>query len=271
MGGQLKDQSFIKQLVSNDRQVRDRASKTFLNWLHHHRDEDHITFRKLWKALFYCVWMTDKRPIQEQLADRLAQPITKILSAPTTGEESIYFVSIERYLSGFWHAMIVEWGSIDRHRLDKYYFLMRRMIFYTVQYLESISWDQSATISLCAIISEKVLDPSDKTVPDSLRLFLCQAWIEESHSACKKRIPKRILPYFIQPFLVFISRYDNKAISLKAEQEFYNALTKSTEKFSIKTISELYFEYGSNPDTTSTIRKVLYKRHSSGLNQVPTE
>lgn len=54
---ELKDQNFIKQLVSNDRATRNKASKAFLNWLCQHSNAEFITYRKLWKALFYSMYI----------------------------------------------------------------------------------------------------------------------------------------------------------------------------------------------------------------------
>lgn len=42
------------------------------------QDEDeHL---KLWKSLYYCYWMSDKGPVQQDLADKLAKVMTLSLS-----------------------------------------------------------------------------------------------------------------------------------------------------------------------------------------------
>lgn len=65
-----------------------------------------LNMLKLWKGLFYCMWMSDKRPIQQELAKRIAA----IVLAPKDPKEGI------RFCWGFWRTMAREWHGIDHLR-----------------------------------------------------------------------------------------------------------------------------------------------------------
>ena len=64
---------FGQALASNDKEVRDKAIKSLERYLRKAHDIDELEVRKIWKALFYCFWHSDKPKVQADLAERLAQ------------------------------------------------------------------------------------------------------------------------------------------------------------------------------------------------------
>ena len=71
-GAQLPSSAMGKYFSHPDKKLRDKAVAVFSKWVskqEHLEDEDHV---RIWKALFYCFWMSDKVPVQRELADRLA-------------------------------------------------------------------------------------------------------------------------------------------------------------------------------------------------------
>ena len=60
---------------------------------------------KIWKALFYCMWHSDKRPVQADLAERL----TALIHVMPSNKQPL-FVQV------FWGTMTREWHGIDRLR-----------------------------------------------------------------------------------------------------------------------------------------------------------
>ena len=71
--------------------------------------------RKIWRALFYCFWHSDKPRVQADLAERLAA-----VHAMPSADAAWLFLRV------FWRTMRHEWVRIDRLRLNKFYLLMRR-------------------------------------------------------------------------------------------------------------------------------------------------
>lgn len=67
-------------------------------------------FLRIWKGLFYCMWMSDKPLLQENLAEDLAQ----LLHCFDNIDISIQFFGT------FLQTMSIEWNGIDQWRIDKF-------------------------------------------------------------------------------------------------------------------------------------------------------
>jgi hypothetical protein len=47
-------------------------------WLSKHKNVTEADLMKLWKGLFYCFWMSDKQPIQQELAERMSELVATL-------------------------------------------------------------------------------------------------------------------------------------------------------------------------------------------------
>lgn len=126
-------------------------------------------YLKLWKGLFYCMWMADKPKYQHELAERLAR-LTKSLSlAPkddskeggeegTDEDEPVDLADILPpallYVRAFWETMCREWRGIDRLRLNKYYYLMQQFLKVSFELLESAEFEQEFTCLYFSLLGE---------------------------------------------------------------------------------------------------------------------
>ena len=63
-----RELSFGKKLAAHDKPTRDKAVKRLSKWLKRQDTLSDLDNRKLWKALFYCMWHSDKLLVQEELA-----------------------------------------------------------------------------------------------------------------------------------------------------------------------------------------------------------
>eukprot|EP01098_Paradermamoeba_levis_P002940 TRINITY_DN1391_c0_g1_i1.p1 TRINITY_DN1391_c0_g1~~TRINITY_DN1391_c0_g1_i1.p1 ORF type:complete len:106 (-),score=19.84 TRINITY_DN1391_c0_g1_i1:227-544(-) len=61
-----------QKLTAVDKRTRDKSLKVVANWISKKKDLTEEQLMKLWKALFYSYWMSDKPAIQFELADNLA-------------------------------------------------------------------------------------------------------------------------------------------------------------------------------------------------------
>ncbi|KAJ2039723.1 hypothetical protein GGI08_008157, partial [Coemansia sp. S2] len=84
-----------------------------------------------WKALFYCFWLSDKPLVQQELSWELAN-----LILVCKGGNNVSFVR------AFWETMCREWFDIDKHRIDKYLLLVRRVVFFTFSSMQQSGWDE---------------------------------------------------------------------------------------------------------------------------------
>ncbi|KAI9592757.1 hypothetical protein BDF19DRAFT_339593, partial [Syncephalis fuscata] len=151
-----------------DKKERDRAVKSLRKYLTHRRETEEVELLKLWKGIFYCMWMSDKPLIQQQLCDDLAGLVK--------------FLPVERimpWLSAFWTTMCREWSGVDKHRVDKFYLLMRRYVNSSFQVLQSNQWEPSLVSAYSELLVSGPLGPYDDTVPCAIQLHISDIYIDE--------------------------------------------------------------------------------------------
>uniref|UniRef100_A0A8C6WCM3 Ribosomal RNA processing 1 n=1 Tax=Nannospalax galili TaxID=1026970 RepID=A0A8C6WCM3_NANGA len=105
-----------QRLAGNEQVTRDRAVRKLRKYITARTQQaaggfTHDELLKIWKGLFYCMWMQDKPLLQEELG----RTISQLTHAFQTTEAQHLF------LRAFWQTMIREWVGIDRLRLDKFY------------------------------------------------------------------------------------------------------------------------------------------------------
>lgn len=128
---------FARKLASNEKKIRDRSLKKLKRWIAARSavadgidtskffllskkyfysnfylfsafSEDELM--KLWKGLFYCMWMSDKPLIQEDLAETIGSLIHSVEDRETGFK---FFASSIRTLAR-------DWAGIDTWRMDKF-------------------------------------------------------------------------------------------------------------------------------------------------------
>ena len=112
--GGVREAKFGARLAHTEKHIRDKTVEHLIHFLSKQNDMPEVGMLKIWKGLFYCVWMSDKVPIQNELADTLAKLIHSCKDK----------VAIQ-YFCGFTTTMEREWHGIDRLRMDKFYTLVR--------------------------------------------------------------------------------------------------------------------------------------------------
>ncbi|AEO67230.1 uncharacterized protein THITE_66080 [Thermothielavioides terrestris NRRL 8126] len=111
---------FIKNLASSDRKIRTSALSSLRAFLSARQVASALTpldILKLWKGLFYALWMCDRAIPQQNLCNELA--------------DLIYVLPREAaapWLRGFWATMSREWTGIDVLRMEKFLLLVRRVV-----------------------------------------------------------------------------------------------------------------------------------------------
>jgi ribosomal RNA-processing protein 1 len=66
------DSKFARALGSGEFHTRDLGLKAVSKWLQSQPAVDEGSLLKLWKGLLFCFWHSDKAPVQQDLAQRLA-------------------------------------------------------------------------------------------------------------------------------------------------------------------------------------------------------
>eukprot|EP00466_Bigelowiella_natans_P015203 jgi/Bigna1/33528/e_gw1.2.325.1 len=107
-------------LAHNDKRIRDNTVKKIRRWISKRGEVSHLDLLKIWKGLFYCFWMSDKRPVQAELAQKISRLIDRL-----TPERA------SAYLHATWETLLREWGGIDHLRMDKFMLLQREILYQT--------------------------------------------------------------------------------------------------------------------------------------------
>ena len=91
------------------------------DWLKRFRRAEQGDFLRLWKALWYCMWLSDKPPTQQELAEVLAG-LAREIAARASAAQGM------KYVGAFFTLARMEWMRLDKWRLDKFRSLMRKML-----------------------------------------------------------------------------------------------------------------------------------------------
>ncbi|KAK4959690.1 hypothetical protein LTR66_012973 [Elasticomyces elasticus] len=164
---------FIKQLAANDRPTRDRAVSSLRAYLRRSGAFTPLELLKLWKGLFYCMWMSDRPRTQQRLALDLAELVDVLARENFVG-----------FMRAFWETMGRELAGIDALRMDKFLFLIRRYLFASFRYLARRRWaDADLVDEYLDVLASIPLNPRDMKIPNGLRYHVIDIYIDELDKA----------------------------------------------------------------------------------------
>ncbi|KAM0723239.1 hypothetical protein Q7P37_001439 [Cladosporium fusiforme] len=164
---------FIKQLASSNRTTRDRALSTLRTYLKRNANLSESECLKLWKGLYYTMWMSDKPRNQQQLARDLAA----LLHVLTTRQNFLTFVD------GFWKTMSREWSGIDALRMDKFLYLVRCYVQEGFQYLRKARWEEELVEEYLGVLEATPFEARDVRIPNGLRYHVMDLYVDELDKA----------------------------------------------------------------------------------------
>ncbi|ETN07988.1 hypothetical protein PPTG_12501 [Phytophthora nicotianae INRA-310] len=204
---------FGQHLAHTEKKYRDRALKKLTVYLTKKKEWTELEWDKLWKALFYCMWMSDKRPVQEELSTNLAGLVHRIPNA----ESALEFVH------SFFRTMHREWHGLDGLRLDKFYSLVRKFIRETVVLLRDQDWEEDLVQEFVTILSTEVVSQ----LPNGLRMHLADLYLTEIHNAAGKEVTTEAFMTLLEPFFTLLSsEYDKTVFKRVRELVFDDMLAK---------------------------------------------
>jgi ribosomal RNA-processing protein 1 len=209
---------FAKRLAHQEKKVRDSSLKSLRRWLLRRETLDASDLMKIWKGLFYCFWMSDKVPVQQQLAESLSD----LLLPPLSFERSLLL--FETCL----HTLYREWTAIDQLRMDKFMTLARRFVQKAFMTLQAGGWETSQVEALTdCILESNVLAPNTHT--RGFAFHLMDVFLPELERVCSSSSSPSPLPFsafstLLTPFFHILARSSDKTMVDRCEKEVWNVV-----------------------------------------------
>ncbi|XP_058517230.1 ribosomal RNA processing protein 1 homolog B [Ochotona princeps] len=185
---------FAQRLASNEKGIRDRAVKKLRQYLSVKTQREAGGFSqeellKIWKGLFYCMWMQDQPPLQEELANSISQ----LIHVVNNSEAQHLFIQT------FWRTMNQEWKSIDGPRLDKYCMLTRLVLRQSLEALKRNGWEESQIQLFLDVLVKEILGPEGHS-PEGVRTHFIAMYLDELSKVGGRELMADQNLKFIDPF-----------------------------------------------------------------------
>lgn len=221
----------VRSLACNDLNKRNRQIRKLRKWLQLRArssfpfsEED---FLRIWKGLYYNMWMSDKPLVQEDLAEQLGKLIECFDGDVTTSVN---------FFGAFMKTMCNEWFGIDQWRIDKFMMLVRRMLRYMFRVLKCDGWTKDSIKLFNEHMKLTVL--ADESPAIGLTMHYLDIFFEELAKVSEGNINAEQVGHFVLPFVTYLAEARNaKLVSHCRSQVLNHLLFQSslgreyTEKF----------------------------------------
>ncbi|NXL66702.1 RRP1B protein, partial [Chordeiles acutipennis] len=188
---------------------------------------------KIWKGLFYCMWMQDKPLLQEELADNISQLIHVIQNTEAR----------HLFIQTFWQTMNREWNGLDNLRLDKYYMLMRKILRQSFEVLKRNEWDESLIELFLPLQMKEVMDP-DSNAPIGIKLHFIDIYLDELAKVGAKELTADQNLKFVEPFCKIAAKSKDRCVLHAIATRIFEMIVDQSPY----AIEDLMKELGSNSD-----------------------
>ncbi|KAH0544053.1 hypothetical protein FGG08_001671 [Glutinoglossum americanum] len=203
----MQSAPFIKQLVANDKSTRDKAVASLRTYLSGRRTFTELELLKLWKGLFFCMWMSDRVRTQQRLAADLAALVDVLPS-----ENALPFLRV------FWITIAREWTGIDVLRMDKFLLLVRRYLASSFRYLAKRHWNGAVVEEYMVILSSIPLSTTEMRIPNGLRYHTIDIYVDELDKADTPRSGNLPIDTLLSPLRSLSTDSPTKAVRLKSKE-----------------------------------------------------
>ncbi|XP_058588130.1 ribosomal RNA processing protein 1 homolog B isoform X1 [Neofelis nebulosa] len=185
---------FAQRLASHEKGIRDRAVKKLRQYISVKTQRETGGFSqeellKIWKGLFYCMWVQDEPLLQEELANTISQ----LVHVVNNSEAQHLFIQT------FWQTMNREWKGIDRLCLGKYYMLIRLVLRQSFEVLKRNGWEESRIKLFLDVLMKEILHPESQS-PDGVKFHFIGIYLDELSKVGGRELLADQNLRFIDPF-----------------------------------------------------------------------
>lgn len=252
-----------RTLVDPEKSVRDDGISKFTKYANKLKDVTDLHMLKLWKALYYCLWLTDKDHIQREVSSM----ITKLLHAFKTSELKVLYVKT------FYVTILREWSLVDQYRANKLYVLMRLMLSELFDTIVAADFDTNVVTGYVSALEQNALCKT----PNGVRFHVADIFLEELSKSTNGNISSMNFVALIQPFLSAINNDPDASYKDRVTRRIFTLFLSDYasenkgknegvivfRKVNTKLLQAMVFELASSDgdDVSESARKRLYAIH----------
>ena len=171
-----------RDIAATDEGFRTEATKrlpTFLkesNFYKMDLDTCFIDFRKLWKGTLYGFWLCDGEFKQHEMAELMAG----LIHAVKGSSENPHELPIA-FLRAFFDELFETWPKLDRHRMDKYLMLVRKVMQQAFIFLNKTHHYRSEVVDefIEFILTDGIYNNEDRNIMASLQIHVAELFFLE--------------------------------------------------------------------------------------------
>ncbi|XP_071807033.1 uncharacterized protein [Asterias amurensis] len=215
---------FAQRLAGNFPKARERTVKKLKRWISARSTKQgdvgmEEELLRLWKGLFYCMWMCDKPLVQEELADKIADLIHSF-STP---------LGAINFFDAFLLTMKREWLGIDRLRMDKFFMFIRRCFRQALVVLRNNNWEESVVDRFLEVLCKTPLCGISDASSDGLCYHFIDIYKDElALCAGNELTPEQVLK-LIDPFCVLVTTAHSKTLMKVTLRGFFQEIIDESD------------------------------------------
>merc|ERR1739838_181874 len=216
---------FAQRLSDNDKKIRDRAVKKLRKYLAvkssngpGFTEDDMI---KIWKGLFYCMYMADKPLVQEDLSENISGLISEL---GNNADRRCFFKAAMA-------TFVREWHGLDVFRYDKFMMLVRKVLRYTFTHLLEQEWALEEVTAIATILENIVICPDDNLnrQPMGLKLHVCDIFLEELAKIGGEKLENDVIIALLQPFFKVLAISTLETLIKKVSDDVIRYLMRQSD------------------------------------------
>ncbi|CAF2199482.1 unnamed protein product [Rotaria magnacalcarata] len=197
----------VHKLVDSSKAQRTKAIERLKSWINARTLNPASFFTyddliKIWKGLYYNMWMADKPILQEQLATEISSWIHEFRD----NDQACLYID-----AGF-ATFAREWWGIDRWRLSKFMTFVRYFLRESFMFLKNLKWLKADVLKFTKMLRQNVLSANGNRSCDGLKLHVTDIYLEELAQVAGVVLKPKRLILLLSPFFNILKTSDNEVL-----------------------------------------------------------
>ncbi|CAD8165665.1 unnamed protein product [Paramecium octaurelia] len=212
-------------------------------------------YKKIWKALYYAMWSSDKYQNQQILATEISQ-LTRMFYSN--------FNAFIQFSKAMFHVFMFEWEKIDYWRINKFMLLFREIIEEQIKICKHFNW--KTVPQLIALYHESVLNLTEFQTVQGATLHFIQIFVQclAKHMS-DSTVTHVQVKDLLEGFLDILKHSPNKTLRDKTIQYVYEYIEERQKNenylpaFDSRKYGNYVFKLASSESVNPQNRKSLYR------------